>query len=201
VPAYYVCGGYVASGRDFCVTPRIPTTYLDDALLDGIQKRLERVVDPHELRRRLDALLPADQDTERAAAMLAARLRETETKIGRLVAALAAGPEDLPSVRATLAVLEGERVQLEGGVREAASRPVTDRAGLVGEMIASLANVREVLDAGEPEERRAVVRSFLAGIRVDRAAGRAVLRWYRPPQVAWVKLVAVGGIEPPTRGL
>jgi hypothetical protein len=144
-------------------------------------------------------LLPADHDTERAEAALAARPRETETKIARLVAALAAGPEDLPSVRATLAVLEGERVQLERGVREAATRPVTDT--LAAELIASLANVREVLDAGDPQERKAVVRSFLAGIRVDRAAGRAVLRWYRLPQVAWVQMVAVGGIEPPTRGL
>ena len=69
------------------------------------------------------------------------------------------------------------------------------RAGLVSELIASLANIREVLDADKPAERKAVVQSFLAGIRVDRAAGRAVLRWYRLPQVAWVKLVTVGGIE------
>jgi hypothetical protein len=74
VPAYYICGGYVASGRDFCATPRIPITYLDDAVLDGIQRRLERVVDPQELRRRLDTLLPADQDTERAEATFTARL-------------------------------------------------------------------------------------------------------------------------------
>ena len=99
------------------------------------------------------------------------------------------------------AALERERGDLEGRVREAATRPVTDRDTLAAELIARLANVREVLNAGDPEERKAVVRSFLAGIRVDRAAGRAVLRWYRLPQVAWVKLVAVGGIEPPTRGL
>ena len=45
----------------------------------------------------------------------------------------------------------------------------------------------------EPEERKAIVRSFLAGIRVDRAAGRAVLRWYRLPQTAWVKKDGGGG--------
>ncbi len=61
----------------------------------------------------------------------------------------------------------------QAGLRETERK--TARAGLVGEMIASLANVREVLEAGEPEARKAVVRSFLAGIRVDRAAGRAVL--------------------------
>lgn len=203
VPAYYVCGGYVASGRDFCATPRIPTTYLDDAVLDGIQKRLERVLDPDELRRRLNALLPGAQDSESAAATLGTRLRATEAKIGRLVTALAAGTDDLPSVRTELAALERERERLEQELRASTARAsaAADREGLVTELIASLANVRDVLDAGEPEERKAVVRSFLAGIEIDRAAGRAVLRWYRLPQTAWVKMVAVGGIEPPTRGL
>jgi len=45
------------------------------------------------------------------------------------------------------------------------------------------------------------IRSFLSGSRIEHAAGRATLRWYRLPRLAWVKLVAVGGIEPPTRGL
>jgi hypothetical protein len=191
----------VASGRDFCTTLRIPTTYLDETVLDGIQKRLERVLDPSELRRRINALLPDDSTGDGTAAALGSKLRGIETRIGRLVIALAAGADDLPSVRAALAALERERGDLERRVREVAMRPVADRTALVAELIASLANVREVLEAGEPEERKAVVRSFLAGITVDRVAGRAVLRWFQLPQTAWVKLVAVGGIEPPTRGL
>jgi hypothetical protein len=141
----------------------------------------DRIVDPRELRRRLDALLPVDGDSERVAATLAATLRQTEAKIGRLVAALAAGTDDLPSVRAEIVALERERAQLERSLRQVASRPVADRDGLVTGLIASLANVREILDAGEPGDRQAVVRSFLAGIQVDRAAGRAVLRWYQLP--------------------
>jgi transposase len=112
----------------------------------------------------------------------------------------------LPSIRAALAALERERVRIAARLAEEASRPTTDRDALVAQLlvaqlIGSLSNAREVLDTGEPEERKEVVRSFLAGIRIEHAAGRAVLRWYRPPQIAWVKLVAVGGIEPPTRGL
>jgi hypothetical protein len=47
-----------------------------------------------------------------------------------------------------------------------------------------------------------VVRTLLHGISIDKANHRAVFRWYRlPDDPLSVKLVAVGGIEPPTRGL
>src|SRR5207245_1999530 len=50
IPAYYVCGAYIESGRHICDGLRVPVGYLDDAVLDGIQKRLERVVDRERLR-------------------------------------------------------------------------------------------------------------------------------------------------------
>ena len=57
--------------------------------------------------------------------------------------------------------------------------------------LASLGNVRQVFEAGSAEERKAVVQTYR----------RAILRWYRLPRDVSVELVAVGGIEPPTRGL
>jgi hypothetical protein len=203
VPAYYVCGGYMASGAALCPSTRIPTTYLDDAVIDGTQKRLERVVDADELRRRLDALLPARQPVEDAAGALEAELRVTASKIDRLVAALAAGPEDLPSLRSALVALERERGRLADDLRAATARRPggAEREAIVTDLIASLGNVRAVLDEGTPEERKTVVRNFLAEAGVERSAGRILLRWYRVPFVSGVKLVAVGGIEPPTRGL
>ena len=42
---------------------------------------------------------------------------------------------------------------------------------------------RDVLEAGNPEERRAVVGAFLAGIRVEKATRQAVLSWYRLPRL------------------
>ena len=35
IPAYSLCGGYVASGATVCPSPRIPTTYLEDAASKG----------------------------------------------------------------------------------------------------------------------------------------------------------------------
>jgi len=43
-------------------------------------------------------------------------------------------------------------------------------------LIASLSRVRDVIGAGEPEERKAVLRSFLERIRIDDPQRRAVLQ-------------------------
>jgi site-specific DNA recombinase len=51
--AYYVCGGYVSSGQTVCDGLRVAQSYIEDAVLDGIQKRLERTLNPEELRHRL----------------------------------------------------------------------------------------------------------------------------------------------------
>jgi len=184
-------------------SPRIPTSYLDDAVLEGIQKRIERVVDPGELRRRVEALLPDEHFPTDAGEMLERETRAVSAKIDRLVAVLAAGADDVPSVRSALVGLERERARLSDELRAARTRRPTGqgRAAVVAEILASLDDVRSVLTSGDPEHRKAVVRNFLAEAQVDARAARIVLRWYRLPRDSWVKLVAVGGIEPPTRGL
>ncbi len=54
-----------------------------------------------------------------------------------------------------------------------------------------------MLEGAEPERRRAVVRAFLEGIRVEKATRQAILRWYRLPRVS-LKLVELRGFEPLT---
>jgi len=44
-------------------------------------------------------------------------------------------------------------------------------------MIAALRQLRAVVDAGDAEERKGLVRGFLAGIRVDKPTRQAVLSW------------------------
>ena len=88
VPAYYLCGGYVVSAVTFCDTPRIPTAYLEDAVLEGIQKRLDLVLDAEELGRLLDERLADDDAGGVAIPELEAHLHETRRRIERLVTAL-----------------------------------------------------------------------------------------------------------------
>jgi hypothetical protein len=155
-------------------------------VLDGIQKRLTRILDPTALRRRLVELLRAETPPEAQVSVLETRLAETRRKIGRLVEALASGPEDLPSGRAALASLETERARLEGELTRARAKAAPDGTRGLEEVVDKLREVlhrvRDMLAAGTAEQRKAVVRSFLAGIRVDKATRQAVFRWYRLPR-------------------
>ncbi len=66
----------------------------------------------------------------------------------------------------------------------------------------ALHDFRQVLDAGEPEERKAVVRAFLEGLRVDKEKRQAILRWFRLPRLdESLKVVEGRGFEPPTSAL
>jgi hypothetical protein len=99
------------------------------------------------------------------------------------VTALADGLNDLPSVRAALSMLERERARIElelAALRQRGPSGPTNRDDVI----------------------KTIVQSLLQRVRIDLAERRAVLRWshlLRPD--SFVKLVAVGGIEPPTRGL
>jgi len=47
--------------------------------------------------------------------------------------------------------------------------------------VVALAKLRDVLEAGEPEERKGVVRTFLRGITINKKADQATLTWFRLP--------------------
>lgn len=168
-------------------------SYLDDAVLDGIEKRLARVLQPDALRARLIELLEPGQATRPDPQAIATRLTDTRRRIARLVDVLASGSEDLPSLREALATLERERARLEA---ELAATQTSAPSGeglavLVDRLLEELHRFRDVLEAGNPEERRAVVGAFLAGIRVEKTTRQAVLSWYRLPRLPDVSLKMV----------
>lgn len=172
-----MCSGYVESGRGVCAGFRIATGFLDDAVIDGIQKRLDMVLNPGELRQRLTNLLAREAEPVDAAPQLTARLADTRRRIERLVGVLASGSEPMPSVRAALVGLERDRERLERELVAVQTREVTGAGieAVADELVTALTKVRDVLKEGEPEERKAVVRSFLRGITIDRNKNRATL--------------------------
>ena len=182
---YYVCGGRIATGPSVCSAPSVPTSYLDTAALDGVIKRVDLILQPGELRRRLGALIVQDTASADTVPDLTARLGETERRIGRLIEALAAGPDDLTSVRAALVELERERARLTRDLADARARagcpPPIEAA--VEAMLADLTTLPEILAAGDPEDRKRVIRSFLAGVAVARqGAGDAAMVIAAPEQ-------------------
>jgi hypothetical protein len=173
----------VAAGRTVCDGLRVPMAYLDAAMLDGIQKRLDRLLDRDVLRQRLDELLTAARPGEGVVEALRARLAATRRQIDRLVAVIAAGPEDLPSVRPALVCLEREREGLEAELAEATPRSagMGDPEVTVEALLDALSRSRELLEAGDVEERRGLVRVFARGIEIQKRARRAIVSWYRLP--------------------
>jgi DNA invertase Pin-like site-specific DNA recombinase len=169
--AYYCCGGRLAIGPTVCDSPSVPMVYLDEAVLDGIVKRLDIVLDADELRRRVTALLAQDQSTRPVIPEIEARLRETERRIARLVETLAAGTDQLPSVRAALVGLERERERLGHELAAARARGSygSGRVEVIAdELVSALNRLRDILNGGTSEERKAVVRAFLHGITIDK---------------------------------
>jgi Recombinase/Recombinase zinc beta ribbon domain len=201
IEAYYVCGGYVTSGLTVCDGLRVAAPYLDDAVLDGIQKRLDRILDRDTLRASLRERL-RDHDDVGAVARLEGQLADMRRRIARLVEVASGGADDLPSVRDAFGRLERERRSIEDQLHAARTR-VAQAGNLdatLDAMIDALSALRAVVDTGDAEERKALVRVFLAGIRVDKKTRQAVLRWHRLPRLgdASVKLVELRGFEPLT---
>jgi hypothetical protein len=127
---------------------------------------------------------------------------EVQRRIERAVQMVLAGTEDVPSLRAVLVALERERLRLESQLA-AAREPHGDLGDLdtvVGAILAELEDIRSVLLHGEPEQRRELVRRFLAGIRIEKPTRQAVLSWYdlpRPPTNT-IRMVELRGVEPLT---
>lgn len=185
-PPVYVCGAYLASGRAVCDGSGIPTWYLDQAVLDGLHKRIERLLDPAVLRDRLTARLRAERQAPEIVAALEAQLAETRRQIARLVDALAGGSEDVPSIRARVVALERDETRLASQLAEARAHadPEQTLHRAVAAMLEAFGAFRTTLERGEPEARKAVVRAFLEGIRIDKAQRRAMLYWYQLPIAA-----------------
>src|SRR5262245_55073704 len=151
--------------------------YLDDAVVDGIQKRLDHLLNAAELRRRLKTLIDNEQRPAAPIADLEKRLRDTTRRIGRLIGVIADGVDDeLPSVRANLVALRARARPC----RRARPTHVRGRADVVDAMLASLSEIRKVLDGGVPEEPKSGGAELLA--RCPHREGprpRRMQRWWR----------------------
>jgi hypothetical protein len=98
-----------------------------------------------------------------------------------------------------LVTLEHDRERLERELVALRAKACPEGHGGIQAAVKSLMQAiqrfGEILATGAPEEQKAVVRAFLAEIRIEKTKRQAVLRWFRLPSV---KLVELRGIEPLT---
>jgi hypothetical protein len=101
---------------------------------------------------------------------------------------------DWPNLSSYRGSLEAELAQ--AGSQTALRTPSVLQA-TVDALIDTLRHFPEVLEAGEVEERKAVVRAFLQVIRIEKTTGQAVYRCDRLPRDDLsIKLVELRGLEP-----
>lgn len=111
-------------------------------------KRLERALDRETLAGRLREMLRAAAPDPDATAAAEIRLADVTKKIGRLVDALAGGSGHLPSVRARLGELEGDRRSLETEARQAGARAAPSPENLeatIDSLIEALGRLPDIL--------------------------------------------------------
>jgi hypothetical protein len=88
IPHYYMCASYHDDGLSVCDGLRIPAPYLDEVVVNGIQKRPQAVLDQDVLRGILMDQLRQHQPVEDMIGPLQEKLAGTRQQIKRLVDAL-----------------------------------------------------------------------------------------------------------------
>ena len=81
-----------------------------------------------------------------------------------------------------------------GTARAKGSGAAPDIEEVVDRLLEDPHSVRDRLSAGTPEERRGIVRNFLADIREEKATRQAIRRWYRLPRDVSLKFGGAEGI-------
>jgi hypothetical protein len=101
-------------------------------------------------------------------------------------------------VRGRLAELEREGTRLQAELERSRAVRIQpgDLSATIQDLIGALERFPQVLESGNDEERKAVVRAFLQEIRVEKATRQATLRWYRLPRTdVSLKMVELRGVE------
>ncbi|MFQ5960262.1 MAG: recombinase family protein [Candidatus Methylomirabilales bacterium] len=206
----YWCGGYVMSGKHVCSTTSVPAAYLEGYVLDGIRKRVQQLSREDRLRAKLQERLTCSPGPRVSIDTLIHGLTDTKERLARLFQAVEAGGGEIRPLVARIKTLDDQRQQLEQKIERARREDTQALGGLredsITEMLGWLDRIEDVLAEGNAEERKLMVRSFLAGIVVEKAKGRIKASWYALPTPPGegglsVKLVAVAGLEPATKGL
>ena len=157
IPSHYVFGGYNASGRGVCEGFGVAT--LDDAVTDGIQHRIDLVLDPEEVRSAAQGHAVPVPESADAVPQLQARLVRDAKADRPSGGGVDSGIRAVRSVGPALVGLDRERERLERDLAATQARDFTPTGieVIVHELVAALARLRDVLETGEPEERKAVV--------------------------------------------
>jgi site-specific DNA recombinase len=167
--AYYSCSGCHRKGKTVCKGRHVPMSKLDELVVQNVKDRL---LVPERLARVLSALLERRSQRDEAVAdrcrRLEAEIAQKKEKLARLYRAIEGGIVELDAeLKERVQALKSERNIAETSLARIAER-ARNRTEITPERIRAFASLmREKLDSGDVQARKAYLRSVIAGIEVD----------------------------------
>lgn len=170
----YVCLRWKSRRDCDCDIHYVNANAVEKAVLDVL---LEQVLQPAHLLRLLQDARPdeeAQQELERKANRLEAELRDVETVIGRLVDAVERGGYSV-SLEERLKQREGERAQLAVDLAAVQRNLTQTETDVPLDVIEDFCyHAREVLRAGDVQDIRALLRTLVVRIEIERHRGKII---------------------------
>jgi site-specific DNA recombinase len=167
--SYYSCGGCHQKGKSVCRGRHIPTSKLDDLIIDNVKQRL---FTSERLTRILESLIQRQGEKDRAAqdrrAALKAELAGKEEKLKRLYRALEDGLVDLDVyLKDRIQTLKTERDIAQASLDRIAVQLDTRAIVTPARLEAFARLMRDKLETGDVQARRAYLRSVISQIEID----------------------------------
>jgi site-specific DNA recombinase len=166
---YYSCGGCQQKGKSVCRGRHIPMSKLDDLIIDNVKQRL---FTSERLARILESLIERQEDKDRAEqdrrAALKTELAAKEEKLRRLYRALEDGLVDADVyLKERIQTLKMERDIAQASLDRIAVQ-LNRRATITPARLEAFARVmRDKMETGEIQARRAYLRAVISQIEVD----------------------------------
>jgi site-specific DNA recombinase len=167
--AYYSCAGCHQKGKSVCRGRHIQMAKLDRLVIENVQ---ERLFTPERLTKILESLLERQDAKNRAVddrrAALRAELATTNEKLNRLYRAIESGIVDLDAqLRERVDALKAERDLAQASLDRIAVQANT-RAMITADRLTAFSQlIREKLDNGDTQARKAFLQSVISQIEVD----------------------------------
>ena len=167
--SYYSCGGCHRKGKSVCRGRHIPMSKLDDLIIENVKQRL---FTSKRLARILEALLERQGGKDRAVhdrrAALKTELAAKEEKLKRLYRALEEGLVDLDVyLKDRIQTLKTERDIAQASLDRIAVQLNTRATITPGRLEAFACLMRDKLETGDIQARRAYLRSVISQIEID----------------------------------
>jgi site-specific DNA recombinase len=167
--SYYSCGGCHQKGRSVCRGRHISMAKLDGLVIESVK---ERLFTPERLTTILESLLERNRAKNRAVAdrraALLAELAVTNEKLNRLYRAIEDGIVDLDAqLKERVNALKTQHDLAQASLDRIAAQANT-RAMITPDRLAAFSQLmREKLDTGDTQARKAYLQSVISQIEVD----------------------------------